>query len=159
MRPTLPPARLGHKEQFAQRQRAGVDAADAGEFVNDSPSVVSIAASRSSLSIRVSICATARSIIRRWASTALARSARPAPEGRARRVEGQSLAVQLDRAGIRLKDPADAADQRALARAVLADQAVNLAGRDVEIDAAQRVGTAEGFVQVTQSQAPDAVGQ
>jgi hypothetical protein len=89
----------------------------------------------------------------------LARSARPAPEGRARRVEGQSLAVQLDRAGIRLKDPADAADQRALARAVLADQAVNLAGRDVEIDAAQRVGTAEGFVQVTQSQAPDAVGQ
>ncbi len=46
-------------------------------------------------------------------------------------------AIERDRAGIGLEDAGDKVDPRALARAVLADQAVNLSCQDLKGDAVQ----------------------
>ena len=63
---------------------------------------------------------------------------RDAASERAGRVTvGERLAVEEDLAGGRLDDARDALDQRRLARAVGPEQAVDFAGRDVEVNALQ----------------------
>ena len=46
-------------------------------------------------------------------------------------------AIERDRAGVGLQHAGDEIDQRALAGAVLADEAVDLARQDLEVDVAQ----------------------
>ena len=52
-------------------------------------------------------------------------------------------AVEQDRACVGLDDAGQAADQRGLAGAVGADQAMHLAGDDVEVDALERLYAAK----------------
>src|SRR5256885_2316619 len=66
-----------------------------------------------------------------------------APLGRpARRVR---LTADDHRAAVRRKEPGEDVDQRALPRAVLADEGMDLAGSDIEIDAVEGDGGAEVF--------------
>ena len=60
------------------------------------------------------------------------------------------LPVDQDRAGVRLVDPAEHFDQRALTGPVLADQRVDLAGIQREVNAAQRLNRAELLGHVAQ---------
>ena len=63
-----------------------------------------------------------------------------------RRVERQHrLAVDLDLAGGRRVHPGDRLDQRRLAAAVLADEAVHLAAAHLPVDVGQRVHAAEAL--------------
>jgi hypothetical protein len=55
------------------------------------------------------------------------------------------LAVDFDRSGIGLVRAGDDFDERRFPRAVLTDQAVNLAGAKVEGNAFERVDAGEGF--------------
>ena len=64
------------------------------------------------------------------------------------RGEARRAPVDQDLAGVRLIDAGDDLDQRRLARAVLAEQRVNLAGADVERDAAQRAHAGKALLEV-----------
>jgi hypothetical protein len=64
---------------------------------------------------------------------------------RMRRLDRHRRAVDGDRPGIRMLEAGEDADQRRLAGTVGADEAVDLAGTDVEADAVQRADAAEGF--------------
>ena len=68
------------------------------------------------------------------------------------RVQVHRLALPHQVAGGRLVDAGDALDQRALARAVVPDQGGDLPGRDVQVDAGQRLHRAEALADVLQPQ-------
>ena len=61
------------------------------------------------------------------------------------REAGDGLAGDGDRAGVGLVGAGDDLDERALAGAVFAEERVDLAGVELEIDAAERARAAEGF--------------
>ena len=63
--------------------------------------------------------------------------------GLCRAVERDRLSVQDDLAGIRLVDPGEDLDERALAGTVLADQPVDLTGPELERDVVERLGRPE----------------
>ena len=67
------------------------------------------------------------------------------------------LAAELHRAGIGRVRAAEDFHQRALARAVFADERVHLAGRDLERHAAQSARGAEAFLDAGQPQGGPAV--
>ena len=67
----------------------------------------------------------------------------PEVDARVRRQAGHVGAVEDDAAGSGRKQSADQVDDRALARAVRADEAENFAARDREIDAVDRANAAE----------------
>ena len=73
----------------------------------------------------------------------LERSRDPQRHPRMRRPIGDVGAVEDDAAGGRRKQAADEIDDRALARAVRADEAENFAARDRQIDAIDRADAAE----------------
>ena len=74
----------------------------------------------------------------------------PRVAGVARAVEGDGLAVHLDRAGRRLVDPGEDLDERRLSGAVVAEQAQNLAAVDFERDVVKYVDRAERLVDAGQ---------
>ena len=65
-----------------------------------------------------------------------------------RRADPDRFAVEADRAGIRLLHAGDAADQRRLAGAVVANDRGDLAARTDEIGAPDRLHGAEGFPEI-----------
>ena len=75
----------------------------------------------------------------------VATPARLASSGAAKRVARPSIRISPR---VRLIDAGDDLDQRRLARAVLAEQRVNLAGADVERDAAQRAHAGKALLEV-----------
>jgi hypothetical protein len=68
---------------------------------------------------------------------------RAMPGGRCRRWRAQSVAVQLDLAGVRCVEPRDDVEDCRLARAVRPDQACDDAAVDLEGDPVQRHDAAE----------------
>ena len=68
--------------------------------------------------------------------------ARPRQQPRVLEAEGDA-ALDVDGAGVAGVEPADRAQQRALAAAALADDHEQLAGRDVEVDVAEHDAVAE----------------
>jgi hypothetical protein len=71
---------------------------------------------------------------------------------RLRRGEGDGLAVQQHRAGIRLVHARHDFDQRRLAGTVLAEERMHLAGAHVEADAGERPHAGEGLLDVRKLQ-------
>ena len=69
----------------------------------------------------------------------------------------QVHAIQLDPAGLRVVEPAQELDQRALARAVGADDGRHLAGRDREVQVVQH-GARAGAARVAEGDAVEADG-
>ena len=65
--------------------------------------------------------------------------------GLVRAVEADLLAVDADRAAVRLVDARDDLDERGLAGPVLADEGMDLTGGDREVDVLQRADTREGL--------------
>jgi hypothetical protein len=63
------------------------------------------------------------------------------------------LAVDPELTGLRLVEPGEHLDQRRLARAVLPEEAVDLPGEHVQVDAAQRLRPAEALRQAVEGQA------
>ncbi len=72
----------------------------------------------------------------------------PGALGVLRRGETHGAPVDQDLAAVRLIDAGDDLDQRRLACAVLAEQRMNLAGADVERDAAQRAHAGKALLEV-----------
>jgi hypothetical protein len=62
-----------------------------------------------------------------------------------RRVDANRLAVELDLAGVGRHDPGEDLHQRRLAGAVLADDGVDRAARDVQVHAVERLHAAEAL--------------
>jgi hypothetical protein len=69
----------------------------------------------------------------------------PGPDGVGGRVDGHDLTVQPNLALVRLIEAVENLHQRALARAVLAQQGVDFAGAHVEIDPVASQHTGEAF--------------
>jgi len=67
--------------------------------------------------------------------------------------ERHRLAVDVQFASIRVVEPREHLDQGRFARTVFAEEAVNLPGEHVEVDAAQRLGTAKALRQVAKGEA------
>jgi hypothetical protein len=75
---------------------------------------------------------------------------RPHP-GQGATLEGQRLVVDLDRPAVDALQAVDGAAQRALARARGTDHDDDLAGRDVQVDGAQRLEVAERLGHLSQA--------
>ena len=69
-----------------------------------------------------------------------------AGRSRAGPIDGDSLSGDLQRAGVGMIGAGDDPDERRFAGAVLADECMHLAGRQIERDAPERVHAAEGLV-------------
>ena len=69
-----------------------------------------------------------------------------------RRHRGVGRAVDLHRAAVGRQGAGDHVEQRALAGAVLADQRVHLAGREVHVDAVERHRRAEALAKSREDQ-------
>ncbi len=132
---------LTEREVARARARVDLDAERAGELGQPGRARLGVEAHAAALAEQQVL----EHAERRHERRVLVDHAHAEPERSARRVDAHVLAAHADVAGVGLRHAREHAHQRRLARAVLAQQAVHLAGADREVDVVVRDDAREGL--------------